>query len=70
MATELEVGLPSINFIQTAIREAKPVEIQLTTSEKLTGKIFWQDPYCIAVRDSADQVIVIWRQAIAYLKSL
>lgn len=68
MSTELETGLPSIRQIQTITREEREVEIKLLTNDLLTGKIRWQDPYCICLMDHFNQPTIIWRQAIAYMK--
>ncbi len=68
MTAELETGLPSIRRIQNFIRETQEVEIKLLTGDLLSGKVFWQDSYCISLKDQYDQETMIWRQAIAYLK--
>ncbi len=68
MATELETELPSIRQIQNLIREEQEVEFKLVTGDLLSGKIRWQDNYCIALTDQYDQVTIVWRQAIVYLK--
>jgi host factor-I protein len=68
MAAELETELPSIRQIQSLIREDQEVEFKLVTGDLLSGKIRWQDIYCIAITDQYDQVTIVWRQAIVYLK--
>ena len=68
MSSELETGLPSIRFIQKLIREGKEVEVQMLTSEKLFGKIQWQDNECLCLSDQAEQKSLLWREAIAYIK--
>ena len=68
MTAELETGLPSIRQIQNLIRETKEVEIKLLTGDLLSGKIRWQDSYCISITDQYDQDTIVWRQAIVYLK--
>lgn len=68
MSTELETGLPSVRQVQTIIREEKEVEMKLVTGDLLTGKVRWQDNHCICVLDQYDQPILVWRQAIVYLK--
>ncbi|MDX2098823.1 MAG: RNA-binding protein hfq [Leptolyngbyaceae cyanobacterium bins.59] len=70
MSTELETGLPSIRTVQETIRQGTQVEILLMTSDRLTGKLRWQDPHCICLIDAANQSTLIWRQAIAYIKPL
>ncbi|MFQ3616672.1 MAG: RNA-binding protein hfq [Cyanobacteriota bacterium] len=68
MSIELETGLPSVRQIQTLIREEREVELKLITNDLITGKMRWQDPYCICVVDHYDQQTVIWRNAIVYMK--
>ncbi|WP_448597223.1 Hfq-related RNA-binding protein [Thermoleptolyngbya sp.] len=68
MSIELETGLPSVRQIQTLIREEREVELKLITNDLITGKMRWQDPYCICVIDHYEQQTVIWRSAIVYMK--
>ncbi|NJN88040.1 MAG: RNA-binding protein hfq [Leptolyngbyaceae cyanobacterium SL_7_1] len=68
MTTELETGLPSIRQIQTLTRDGTEVELKLSTNDLLTGKIRWQDQYCLCIIDHYDQPTIVWRQAIVYLK--
>jgi host factor-I protein len=68
MSIELETGLPSVRQIQTLIREEREVELKLITNDLITGKMRWQDPYCICVIDHYEQQTIIWRSAIVYMK--
>ncbi len=68
MATELEMGSPSVRQIQNLIREGTEVELKLVTGDLLSGKTRWQDHDCIALVDQYDQTTIVWRQAIVYLK--
>jgi host factor-I protein len=68
MSTELETNLPSIRQIQTLIREEQEVELKLVTNDLLTGKLRWQDAYCICLIDHYDQPTLIWRNAIVFIK--
>lgn len=68
--TELETGLPSVRQIQGFVKDGTQVELKLLTQDLLTGKIRWQDQHCICLLTQDDQSIIIWRQAIGYLKSL
>ena len=68
MATELETGLPSIRQLQMLIRDKQEVEIKLMTNDVIMGKVRWQDTYCICLDVPENQTIMLWRQAIAYLK--
>ncbi len=68
MATEMEMGLPSVRQLQSLLREGKEVELKLVTGDLLSGKIRWQDTHCISLTDQYDQDTIVWRQAIVYLK--
>jgi len=64
----MDTALPSIRIVGSFIREKKNIEFQLTTNEKLTGQIRWQDPIYIGVADASGQVTIISRQVIAYFR--
>ncbi|MGL5083834.1 MAG: Hfq-related RNA-binding protein [Microcoleaceae cyanobacterium] len=66
--SEFDTGLPSIRQVQTWTKEKRSVEIKLLTNDVLVGTVFWQDQNCICLQDSQQQVTLIYRQAIAYLK--
>ena len=68
MPSEFDTALPSIRQVQTLIREAVIVELKLVTGDSLSGKIRWQDQYCMCLFDENNQPVTVWRQAIAYLK--
>ncbi len=66
--SEFDIGLPSIRLCQTYLKEKQPVEIKLTTNDVLEGTISWQDQNCVCLQDQQQQLILVWRQAIAYLR--
>lgn len=66
--TEFDTGLPSVRRVQKYIKEQQKIVIQLTTQETITGRILWQDPQCICVSDESEQSVLIWRQALIYIK--
>jgi len=68
--SEFETGLPSVRQIQGLIKEKKQVELKLLTEESMQGQLQWQDQHCLCLITSDEQSIIIWRQAIAYLKPL
>lgn len=68
MPSEFDTALPSIHQMQTLIKEASLVQLKLVTGDLLTGKISWQDQNCLSLLDENNQRIMVWRQAIAYLK--
>ncbi|MBP0018696.1 MAG: RNA chaperone Hfq [Cyanobacteria bacterium SBLK] len=63
--TEFDTGSPSVRQIQGLVRDKQNVEFKLVTGDVLTGKVFWQDAYCICIETEAGQT-VLWRGAIAY----
>lgn len=67
---EFETGYPSVRQIQEFIREKKSVEVKLTTGDVLTGTMIWQDTYCICLQDTSEQLITLWKNAIAYHKAV
>ncbi|MBE9129372.1 MULTISPECIES: Hfq-related RNA-binding protein [unclassified Coleofasciculus] len=66
--TEFQTGTPSVRQIQGFIKEATEVELKLITNDLLIGRIRWQDQDCLCFLDEADQPIIIWHHAIAYIK--
>ncbi|MEH2299140.1 MAG: RNA chaperone Hfq [Nostoc sp.] len=68
MLTEFDTALPSIRQVQTLIKQTKPVEFKLLTGDVVTGRVLWQDPYCICIADENSQQTTVWKQAIAYIK--
>ncbi len=70
MITEFDTSLPSTRQLQNLIKQAVPIEIKLVTGDILTGRVMWQDQYSVCLVDDASQQVIIWKQAIAYLKLL
>ncbi|MEH2115021.1 Hfq-related RNA-binding protein [Nostoc sp.] len=68
MLTEFDTTLPSIRQVQNLIKQTTPVELKLLTQDVITGKVLWQDSQCICIVDENSQQIIIWKQAIAYIK--
>jgi host factor-I protein len=68
MSIELDTGLPSTRLLQTYLRDKRAVEIKLVTGDTMTGTLSWQDPVCICLAMN-DEPTLIWRSAIAYVKS-
>ncbi|ACB53492.1 unknown [Crocosphaera subtropica ATCC 51142] len=66
--TEFDTGLPSVRQVQTFIKDQQKIIIQLTTAETITGQVLWQDPQCLCVVDESNQSLLIWRQALIYIK--
>ncbi|MGQ4646722.1 Hfq-related RNA-binding protein [Lyngbya aestuarii] len=69
--SEFDTGLPSTRQLQDCIKDEKEIEIKLLTGDLLMGKLRWQDQECLCILTEAEQpAIIIWRQAIAYIKPL
>ncbi len=66
--TEFDTNLPSIRKIQKYIKDKQKIVIQLTTGETITGQMLWQDHQCLCLSDESDQPLLIWRQALVYIK--
>ncbi|MDJ0846657.1 Hfq-related RNA-binding protein [Crocosphaera sp.] len=66
--TEFDTGLPSVRLVQKYIKDQQKIVIQLTTTETITGQVLWQDPLCLCVSDESNQSLLIWRQALVYMK--
>ncbi len=66
--TEFNTGFPSIRQVQTFIKNKTAIEISLSTNESIKGIIQWQDQNCLCVLNNNKQKILIWFQAIVYLK--
>lgn len=66
--SEFDIGLPSIRQVQTYLKDKQPVEIKLVTNDILEGTLFWQDQNCLCLQDQQQQLTLVWRQAIVYLK--
>lgn len=67
--TVFNTGFPSIRQIQTFIKNKTSVEIGLITNQSEQGVILWQDQNCFCLQNSKKEKILIWTQAVAYLKS-
>ncbi len=68
--SEFNTGLPSVRQIQKFIKEKSTIQIILMTDKTLSGKILWQDNQSICLLDNNETKIIIWLQAIAYIKPI
>lgn len=66
--SEFDTGLPSVRQIQRYIKDKQKVVIQLATAETITGQVLWQDSQCLCLSDESNQSLLIWRQALIYIK--
>ena len=65
---QFDTSLPSTRQVQKCIKEKLTVEFRLMTGDLITGRIFWQDHNCICIFDGNKEQIMVWKQAIAYMK--
>ncbi|MEY4353499.1 MAG: hypothetical protein RLZZ609_1740 [Cyanobacteriota bacterium] len=68
---KLDTSLPSVRHIQELIRTRSVVSLSLIGGQEVEGVIKWQDPQFLAVRQSANQpLVMVNRQAITLLRAL
>lgn len=65
---DVQIGLPSGRSLSIWIKSGQLVNVKMLTNEVLEGRLRWQDSDCLGLIDGADQTILIWRQAIAYIR--
>ncbi len=68
MGEDFDTNQPNVRQIQTLIKENTEVEVKLSTSDLVVGKLRWQDSHCLCVLDHYDQPTIVWKQAIVFLK--
>jgi host factor-I protein len=66
--SEFDTGMPSVRQIQGYIKEQQAVEVKVTTSDLLVGKLMWQDEHCLCLIDQYNHPTLVWRQAIVSLR--
>jgi host factor-I protein len=66
---QFDTGLPSVRQIQGLIKDKREVQVKLITGELLAGKLLWQDSDCLCLAEREGRSTLVWRQAVAYLKS-
>ena len=67
--TEFNTGFPSIRQIQSFIKNKTLIEISVINSEKtISGMIQWQDQNCLSLVTQQKQQVLIWFQAIVYIR--
>ena len=67
--SEFDTALPGVRQVQNYIKEKQEVELKLATDDLVVGKIIWQDADSLCIMDHYNQEILVWRQALVYLKS-
>jgi host factor-I protein len=66
----LDTTLPSVRHVQELIRSRVVVCAAMVGGEQVEGRIHWQDPDFLALRQEDDQpLILLRREAIAVLRS-
>lgn len=66
--SEFDTALPGVRQVQKYIKEEQEIELKLITDDLVVGKIMWQDADTLCVADHYSQQILVWRQALVYLK--
>jgi host factor-I protein len=67
----LDTSLPSVRHVQELIRSRTMVSIQTMGNFELAGTIQWQDNQFLALRQDADQpLVLINRDAVLLLRAL
>ncbi|WP_330205164.1 Hfq-related RNA-binding protein [Cyanobacterium sp. Dongsha4] len=66
--TAFDTGFPSVRQIQSFIKNKTPVEIGLMTNKTLEGVLKWQDQNCLSLVTTSQEKILVWIQAIAYIR--
>jgi host factor-I protein len=66
--SEFDTALPGVRQVQNYIKEKQEVELKLATDDLVVGKILWQDADSLCIMDHYNQEILVWRQALVYLK--
>jgi len=68
LMSEFNTDLPSIRKVQAYTKDKNLLELKLLTGDSLIGTILWQDPNSICLQDQSSQQILIWRNAIAFIR--
>ncbi|MEB3303090.1 MAG: hypothetical protein VKK99_00690 [Cyanobacteriota bacterium] len=67
----LDTSLPSVRHIQELIRTRTVVNVSLVGGQEVEGVIKWQDMHFLALRQSANQpLMMVNRTAITLLRAL
>ncbi|AFZ52697.1 RNA chaperone Hfq [Cyanobacterium aponinum UTEX 3222] len=66
--TAFDTGFPSVRQIQSFIKNKTPIEIGLMTNKTLEGVVKWQDQNCLSLVTTSQEKILVWIQAIAYIR--
>jgi host factor-I protein len=66
----LDTSLPSVRNLQGFVRDKKPVELKLLTGDIFKGTLNWIDPDCLCLQNGSGEVLLVWRQALAYVKAV
>ena len=67
----LDPSLPGVRFLQSWIREQRPLSIAVVGQEPIEGHLIWQDPEFLAIeRAGASRPVLINRRQISVIRSL
>ena len=69
--TPLDPSLPGVRMLQSWIREQLPLSIDLVSSERIEGRLVWQDPEFLAVeRSGAVRPVLVSRRHVTVIRTL
>ena len=66
---DFNTGIPSTRWLQAMVQNKTTVNVQLTTGDRIAGRVKWLDPDCICLVASSGGEQLVWRQAIATISS-
>ncbi|MTF37996.1 Hfq-related RNA-binding protein [Cyanobacterium aponinum] len=66
--TAFDTGFPSVRQIQSFVKNKTPVEIGLMNNKTLEGVVKWQDQNCLSLVTTSQEKVLVWIQAIAYIR--
>ena len=67
----LDPSLPGVRLLQSWIREQLAISIDVIGSERIEGRLVWQDPEFLAIeRSPATRPILINRRQISVIRAL
>jgi len=66
----LDTTIPSTRALQRLISQGQALQVKVTTGDVFQGKLLWQDQECICLVIEAEQTIILWRNAIAFVQPI
>ncbi len=67
----LDPSLPGVRLLQAWIREQLPISVDVIGSERIEGRLIWQDPEFLAIeRHASARPTLVNRRQISVIRSL